>query len=72
MRDMKTDRTSPQRVHLYAYNQLSKLCAEIQRVLVATRRGEKTIYAMLRCHKNTNNSACHQVIRTRQVYLDGI
>jgi predicted DNA-binding transcriptional regulator YafY len=31
MRDMKTDKTSPQRVHLYAYNHLSKLCVEIQR-----------------------------------------
>jgi predicted DNA-binding transcriptional regulator YafY len=31
MRDMKTFKTSPQRVHLHAYNHLSKLCVEIQR-----------------------------------------
>jgi predicted DNA-binding transcriptional regulator YafY len=31
MLDMKTYKTSPQRVHLYAYNHLSKLCVEIQR-----------------------------------------
>ena len=31
MPDMKTDKISPQRVHLHAYNHLSKLCAEIQR-----------------------------------------
>src|SRR5262245_51501498 len=31
MLNMKPDKTSPQRVHIYAYNQLSKLCAEIQR-----------------------------------------
>src|SRR5262245_1905774 len=31
MLDMKPDKTSPQRVHLHAYNRLSKLCIEIQR-----------------------------------------